>query len=373
MKKRLLVFHPAVAPYRIDLFNELNDEFDSNFYFFRKGLLSQKFDEKSLESQLNFKPRFLTSGFDFSSRKRMIRFGYLQKIIRHKPNIIICCEFGLITFITTLFTRIFFQKTKVYTICDDSLDIAKNSPIYRRIGRSLCFLFLDGIILGNDFAEKWYNEKFPKMRTVISPIIQKESRILSFANECEAIAKNYLKDFKLEKNILLFVGRFVSVKNLDFLIEVFSDYVKKNKNVVLVLVGEGKRKSELQALVERLELKDDVIFPGRFENEALYAWYRVADYFILPSTSEAFGAVVNESLVVGLPVLCSNLAGASCLINERNGRTFNPYRKEELLTVFDEVLGTSRKLKDDISINNSLMPYTFMERIKDVKAFLNCE
>ena len=33
MKKKLVVFHPAIAPYRVDFFNSLNKEFDSIFYF----------------------------------------------------------------------------------------------------------------------------------------------------------------------------------------------------------------------------------------------------------------------------------------------------------------------------------------------------
>lgn len=111
---------------------------------------------------------------------------------------------------------------------------------------------------------------------------------------------------------MLFVGRLVDVKNLNFLIEVFSDYVLLNKNARLILVGDGDKKNELKNLVLNLNIQDYVLFTGRYENEELYAWYKIADYFILPSTSETFGAVVNEALIAGLPVLCSNLAGASC-------------------------------------------------------------
>jgi len=228
--------------------------------------------------------------------------------------------------------------------------------------------------LGNDFAEKWYNNKFPKMKTIVSPIIQKEERVISILNGAQHISSKYIHQYNLkDKNILLFVGRLVKVKNLVFLMEVFSRYVANNKNVVLVLIGDGDKKDELIDQVRMLNIQDNVLFGGRFENEELYAWYRIADYFILPSISETFGAVVNESLIAGVPVICSNLAGASSLINGKNGVIFNPYNKDELLSIFNNVLNRKRSKTNTSSLNNSLMPYTFEQRLKDLILFLKHE
>jgi glycosyltransferase involved in cell wall biosynthesis len=140
--------------------------------------------------------------------------------------------------------------------------------------------------------------------------------------------------------------------------------------VVLILVGDGNQHAELLELVEQLNIQKNVIFAGRYEHEALYAWYPVADYLILPSTSETFGAVVNESLIAGVPVICSNLAGASCLINVTNGRTFNPYDMDELLSVFRECLMFKRKKNTESSIGDSLMPFTFDQKINELVSFL---
>jgi glycosyltransferase involved in cell wall biosynthesis len=370
MKPKLLVFHKALAPYRIDLFNGLNEAFDTDIYFFRKNLQSQQFDLNRLLEQLNFVPKFLTSGFELHHKGRMIRFGYLQKIIRRRPDIILCLEFSIMTFEIALFSKIFFPKTKVYTICDDSVSVAQNTSILRKIGRALCLKLLDGIVLGNDMAEEWYNKNFPKTKTVVSPIIQKEDRIISIVNKAQSITADYIDQFQLRgKNVLLFVGRLVEVKNLNFLLEVFAQYVSENGNAVLVLVGDGNKNAELLRLAEQLNIKSNVIFAGRYENESLYAWYPLADYLILPSTSETFGAVVNESLIVGVPVICSSLAGASCLINDMNGRTFNPYDKRELLEIFHKSLnGSKSPLKSTNSV--SLMPYTFEDRMNKLVKYL---
>lgn len=374
MKKKLLVFHPSLAPYRIDLFNALNKAFETNFYIFRKHQLSQRFDAEKLEAQFNFKPKFLTAGLELGYKHRMIRFGYLSKIVLHKPDLILCSEYNILTFSIALFTKVFFPKVKVYTLCDDSLEVAKKSSKSRRVGRFICLKILTGIILGNNAAEKWYNENFPKIKTITLPIIQKEERIVSILKDAENISTQYLDQYKLyDKNILLFVGRFIKVKNLQFLITVFSNYVLTNKNAVLILVGDGDRKAELQTLVETLNMQDHILFVGRFENEELYAWYRIADYFILPSISETFGAVVNESLIVGVPVLCSELAGASCLVNEKNGVTFCPYDEQKLLSIFIEVLSRKRQKTTKPVLSNSLMPYTFDQKISNLICFLNLE
>jgi len=374
MRKKILIFHKALAPYRIDLFNGLNEAFDANVYLFRRKMLSQKFDMAKLESQLTFKPRFIINGVDFRKKGRMIRFGYLNKIAHHKPDIILCWEYNIITFLTAAFTKIFFPKTQVYTICDDSVDVAKQSSGVRRIGRYLCLKLLAGIILGNDSAEEWYNKNFPGIKTTVFPIIQKEERIMSIMNTAQQISREYHQQLNLDnKKVLLFVGRLVQVKNLNFLIDTFVDYANQNKDAVLILVGDGDKKSELVELVERLGMQKNIIFAGRYENEALYAWYRIADFFILPSISETFGAVVNESLIAGVPVFCSNLAGAACLINENNGATFNPYDKAELLTILNTFLKEKRKSDETISMHNSLMPYTFNQRMNGLISFLGHE
>ncbi len=371
MKKKLIVFHNSLAPYRIDFFNELNSAFEAYFYIFRKNLISQKFDTEKLIDQLDFRPEFMTKGFDLYHKERMVRFGYLKKIVQIKPDVVICLEYNYMTFLTALFSKVFFPKTKVYSICDDSVDVAKNSSLARRIGRFLSLKLLSGLILSNDFAKKWYAENFPSVPTVVNPIIQREERIQGILSQTDQIATDYFEKYDLKgKKVLLFVGRLVKVKNLNTLLNVFSLYLTTNKNTVLILVGEGNKKQELESLVDSLGMQKNVIFAGRYENEALFAWYRLADYFVLPSTSEVFGAGVNESLIAGVPVMCSDVAGAACLINEKNGVIFNPYDEKGLLSVLNDKMNDSVKEMEKPSNLVSLMPYTFNQKILDVISFL---
>ena len=60
------------------------------------------------------------------------------------------------------------------------------------------------------------------------------------------------------------------------------------------------------------------------------AHYNLGDIFVLPSTFEPFGTVVNEALLSGCYTLCSSVAGAACLIAPGNGACFDPKDQKDL-------------------------------------------
>ena len=95
------------------------------------------------------------------------------------------------------------------------------------------------------------------------------------------------------------------------------------------MVGDGDEKQKLQAQIVNKQLEQRVLLPGRFEGDELYAWYLCASGFVLPSTYEPFGAVVNEALIFGLPVFCTKYAGASYLVQPGNGLLFDPISKSD--------------------------------------------
>lgn len=371
MKNKLLVFHPALAPYRIDLFNSLHKSFESEFVFFREHLISQKFDKDVLHAQLEFKPTYMTKGLELNKKGQMIRFGIFKKILKNKPNIILCSEFSVLTLYIIIISKILLPNTRIYSICDDSIDVASKSGKFRNIARLIAVKLLNGLILASDAANEWYNKNYPKVKTIVFPIIQHEERIKKISENSIEPAKNFVKHYNLtNKKVFLFIGRLVEVKNLFFLIKVFAKYIEKNDNSVLILVGDGDLKNDLLDFTKQLNVADKVIFPGRFENEELYAWYNISDFFILPSTSETFGAVVNEALVMGVHVFCSELAGAACLINNENGGLFNPYNEESLLNLFYKTDNSIIDIYTKKKYRNSLMNFDFENKVNQLINFI---
>ncbi len=359
---KILIFHPSLAPYRVDFFNTLNENFDAKFYFFHDNVLDQKFNQNKLKQELNFQCNYLNKGLSFFGRP--IRFGITKIIKTNKPDTIICPEYGLITLFITLASFFFRKKYKVFTICDDSIAMSANTKPLRKICRSFLVKALDGIILTNQDIVNWYTLNLNiKCKLLTFPIIINEHAFRNKLKNSLKTAKTIINNFKLsDKKVILFVGRLVKVKNLPTLIKSFSK-VRKD-NIMLVLVGSGDEQETLKLLVSELQLNQNVIFAGRQEGTTLLAWYAITNVFILPSISEAFGAVVNEALLSGSYVLCSELAGAKCLIqNGINGRVFNPYNHNAFKKALEEGLEKAPIITGNISLKPSLMQLSYHDAV----------
>lgn len=111
-------------------------------------------------------------------------------------------------------------------------------------------------------------------------------------------------EFQIEdKFVIGHIGRFVYQKNHEFLIDIFHEVYKKNKNSVLLLVGEGPLLGEVKKKVHQLGLDKAVKFLGIRQDA--YRLYQAFDVFLLPSRYEGLGMVAIESQAAGLPVIVS--------------------------------------------------------------------
>jgi L-malate glycosyltransferase len=108
---------------------------------------------------------------------------------------------------------------------------------------------------------------------------------------------------------VLCVGRLVPDKNISSLIEAFADCGFADGEAELELCGTGPLEGELRELAARLGVA--VRFRGFVGPSELPALYGSADMFALVSTYEPFGVAVREAAAAGLPVICTERAGAA--------------------------------------------------------------
>ena len=116
----------------------------------------------------------------------------------------------------------------------------------------------------------------------------------------EKIRKEKRNELGIETNRLVIghLGRFVAQKNHTFLIDVFNEIKKKNKNAFLLLAGQGPLQDEIKNKVNELGLNDKVKFLGQV-NDA-YKLYQAFDIFLLPSLYEGLPVVGIEAQATGL-------------------------------------------------------------------------
>ncbi|OGY22733.1 MAG: hypothetical protein A2126_04845 [Candidatus Woykebacteria bacterium GWB1_45_5] len=125
----------------------------------------------------------------------------------------------------------------------------------------------------------------------------------------KAAPKGFLrKKFGLgaKKKILLYVGRLGQEKSIDFLLEVFKEIFEKEKDVYLVLIGDGPERKNLEQLAKKLKIADETIFTGFIDSKKIPKVYADGDIFVYSSKTETQGLVVVEALVSGLPVVALN-------------------------------------------------------------------
>jgi glycosyltransferase involved in cell wall biosynthesis len=363
-KSDIIVFHPALAPYRIDFFNYLALHFDTLFYFSSENPKEQSFDQELLRSQLKFEYTLYTQGFELFNRT--IRFGILSRLYKCKPRIVICSEYSQTTVVTLLYKLFLNKKLKVYTISDDSLELSKQRKGIRKWIRTVSANFLDGIIFPSSIVGEWYT-RYVNVRPKILelPIIHSNEvfrkKLSASLNDA---AKNAEYNHLVGKKVFLFVGRLVKIKNVDFLLRAFAQ--AEIENSVLVIVGNGEEEEKLKSLRASLNLSETCIFTGKIEGEELLSWYNIAQCFVLPSYVEPYGAVVNEALLAGCKVLCSNLAGSSELITNENGAIFDPFNVEELVYLLQHMGNEIEGIKLPIVLRHDLMSFQLEEKLKKI-------
>lgn len=110
------------------------------------------------------------------------------------------------------------------------------------------------------------------------------------------------------------VGRMEKVKNHTFLLKLFSSYITKNNNAVLLLIGDGSLREELVEEARMLKIEDKVIFVGNTLNVNEY--YNAMDMFIFPSLYEGLPFTLIEAQVNGLPIIASNTVNKMSKLND---------------------------------------------------------
>jgi glycosyltransferase involved in cell wall biosynthesis len=358
-KNKLIVIHPAIAPYRIDFFNSINANFDASFYFEFEDTLEQSFNQEDLKQRLSFIPKYLKPGFIGIKNLRLDVFKILKK---EKPDMIFCSEYTILGFIILISKHFFNRKMQIYTMCDDNVEISRQCSGIRKCMRSFFLFLFNGIILADKNALGYYKRNLrPRAKLIYFPIIQNDTLFRQRLEQALPLSQKNNKIHNPEnKTVLLYVGRLLEIKNIFFLMDVYKEIRKKHQHIMLAIVGDGPLKEELMQYAIEQDLNEDIVFAGKHEGNALLSWYNIGDIFILPSTFDRFGAVVNEALLSGCYTFCSSVAGASSLIKKPdNGCVFNPKNQQELTAKINECLDTIAFNHDPSTIKQDLMliPY----------------
>lgn len=197
---------------------------------------------------------------------------------------------------------------------------------YHAVDRRLNGLVADAnryaaaITANSDFTKKLYLDLFGQALKKKTKVIPGGVNIEVFESSKKYIA-DINKKYKLtDKKVVLFTGRLIKSKGIEYLIRAAGHI-----HGTIVIVGDGPERKILEKQVKKRKLKN-VVFVGYIENkEFLHAFYERADVYVSPTVWEGFGLTIVEAMAAHTPVIASNQGGIVSIIkNGVNGFMVSP-------------------------------------------------
>lgn len=139
------------------------------------------------------------------------------------------------------------------------------------------------------------------LQVIYNPIDSSRIRTLS---ECIPLNISPIVNELFSKRYLIGIGRLVKQKRYDLMIKAFRQVRSRDKNIILVILGDGPQKNQLMKLIEDEQLNDCVYLLGFIDNP--FCFLAAAEALVLSSDFEGFGNVIAEALVLGVPVISTD-------------------------------------------------------------------
>jgi glycosyltransferase involved in cell wall biosynthesis len=250
------------------------------------------------------------AGYDFEilrswQRRRpgrtpqMLARGLGGALRRLGPDVVVSSEYGPATWRALAWCRRSGRRLVVMSELTPWSD-AMLSPLQLRVHRALAPRVDGFVVFSSQGVERLRRMGVDPSRVEVSVQSADLERFLAVGHERSTSA---------EPVRVLCVGRLVPDKNISLLIEAFADCGFEDGEAELDLCGTGPLEGELRSLAARLGVP--VRFRGFVAPSELPAVYAAADVLALVSTYEPFGVTVREAAAAGLPVICTERAGAA--------------------------------------------------------------
>ncbi len=167
---------------------------------------------------------------------------------------------------------------------------------------------------------------------------------------------------------LVTVAELHPVKNHDILIKSIATVTNKHPDLRLILIGEGQARRNLEKLITAHNLEEHVFLLGAVAEAARFL--KAFDVFILPSRSEAYGYVLHEAGLAGLPVIATNTGGIpEIIIHQKTGLLVPPNEVKILGQAIDYLI-TNQTVRENLAnqLHRSVAGKTLEKMVRATEA-----
>ena len=211
------------------------------------------------------------------------------------------------------------------------------------------------------------------MKTVATGIGVPEEKIKVIYNSVDFTSYELPDHHKLNNyRVILTIGRLVPWKGVDLLIKALAKL--NNKELKLLIVGDGPDLSRLKKLVDDERVIEQVEFVGKVPLDEVFNYYDKADMFVLDSQYEGLSHVLLEALKAGKPIIASRSGGNPEVIkNEQNGLLVDYGNVDQLVVSIKRILiekkWQSTEFKNDCA--DSLKKFNWQNVIQQTSKIIN--
>jgi glycosyltransferase involved in cell wall biosynthesis len=146
-----------------------------------------------------------------------------------------------------------------------------------------------------------------------------------------------------ESYLIATVGSLIHRKGVDRLLHAVATLANRQPHLYLLVIGDGDEQPALQALAAKLNIRDRVFFVG--EQPDVFGWLRKdVDLFISGAREEAFGLVIAEAALAGLPIIAPAVGGIPEVVEHQISALLYPSYQDELIPAYINTLMQSPTL-----------------------------
>lgn len=210
---------------------------------------------------------------------------------------------------------------------------------YKRYLRKSVLHHYDAIVANSKYEKRMLEEDFPNVARKIALVPEEYSMIVPPHVEWKP-SSNPRK--------LAYIGALTKYKNVDVLIRAFKILTSEQKNLELVIVGDGSERKRLERLAEELEVRDRMVLKAGLTPEELWREYSAASAVVLLSPLESFSRVAHEAMAIGAPLVLYSRGALGELVNAGAAHGVNTLSPNEVARVTSEAMRTSRNMPKQI-------------------------
>lgn len=312
----------------------------------QEGALAQKFRDQNITVENVHQKHLL----DIASYYRIL--GLLKK---HQAE-------SVITYLlhADIAGRLFLQpftKTEIIPF----LRTTYNHPRYRiaRIFERITSPFVKKYLANSQAVKDFYTHSLnvPKEKITVIPNGIDVEYFDSLPRD-EQLRKSF--GIRPEDTAIICVANLHINKGHTYLLEAFEQVFTKNKNIHLLIVGDGEEKENLTNQASRYSAKDNIHFLG--QRNDVPKLLKSSDIFILPTLFEGMSNAIMEAMASGLPVITTDIPENKALIENGTSGILVPVKESSPITEaieklldnkeYVEILGENakEKIRDDFGL-----------------------